>query len=238
VQGIRDYFGKCWKNASEHWSIAVLATLSTVYSILTASEPLVNFPEWAKAERWPKLPVAWASAIAFAALFWIVLEGGCRLRQKTLVEHAAELTGEKEKQKAPRLFFDFDNVVAAQYAMTYSGLFLKNDGGRAFNVTFEPETRAGLTLRIDRPLQSVNTGNGYPIHLLCCSVEANTNGLFPVGGMQSGQIQNLFERLSDEGEVEGFTITIRCLDYNKTAVESRSVLRWDIWTKQIRCERI
>jgi len=133
---------------------------------------------------------------------------------------------------------DFNNVIAAQYALTFSGLFLKNDGGRAFNVTFEPEVRAGLTLRIDSPTESIETGSAFPIRVLCCSIEENTGRLLPVGGMQSGQIQSLFERLADKGEDEGFTVRIRCLDYNKTAVESKSILRWDIWTKQIRCERI
>ena len=146
-----------------------------------------------------------------------------------------QLADEKLKQKAPRLFLDFSNSVAAQYAMTFSGLVLKNDGGRAFNVEFQPEVRFGLTIRLDNPTQSIDGGEVYAIHVTCCELKGVA--YYPVGGMQSGQVQSLFERLSTEG-TKGFTVTIKCVDFDKNSIVSRSILRWDIWTKQIRCERV
>ena len=135
----------------------------------------------------------------------------------------------------PKLFLEYSNSIAAQYAMTFSGLSLKNDGGRAFNIEFDPEIRAGLTLRMDNPTRSVDKGDEYAINLRVC--ENKNEILYPIGGMLSGQIQTLFERLADTGNDEGFGITIRCTDFDKRPFVSQSVLRWDIWTKRIWCER-
>jgi hypothetical protein len=141
------------------------------------------------------------------------------------------------RPNAPRLFLDFDNAVSARYGEAYSGLFLKNDGGTAFNVHFEPEERAGLTFHIDDPNESIAHGKPFPVRLMCCEIR---NGMsYPVGGLQSGQVASLFKRLENEGQDEqGFAIIVRCVDYDKNPVESRSLLRRDIWTNQIRCERI
>ena len=203
----------------------------------------------------------WWLIILFALLIAVLLEGGYAALEerdkkwkterigiesthaliiRDLSEKAEELRGqladEKLKQKAPRLFLDFSNTIAAQYALTFSGLILKNDGGRAFNVEFELEVRSGLTMLLDNPTSSIESGEQFAVHVMCC--EKKKDRLSPVGGMQSGQVQSLFERLSSEGDAEGFTVTIKCVDYDKNSIVSRSVLRWDIWTKQIRCERV
>jgi hypothetical protein len=118
----------------------------------------------------------------------------------------------------PKLFLEYSNSIAAQYAMTFSGLSLKNDGGRAFNIEFDPEGRAGLTLRMDNPTRSVDKGDEYAITLKVC--EKRNEILYPIGGMLSSQIQTLFERLADMGSDEGFGITIRCTDFDKTSFVS------------------
>jgi len=135
----------------------------------------------------------------------------------------------------PKLFLEYSNSIAAQYGMTFSGLSLKNDGGRAFNIEFGPEVRAGLTLQMDNPTRSVDKGEEYAIHLRVC--EKKNEILYPIGGMLSGQVQTLFERLADKGNDEAFCITMKCADFDKHPFVSQFVLRWDIWTKRIWCER-
>ena len=140
-------------------------------------------------------------------------------------------------ENAPRLFLEYSNTIAAQYGMTNSGLSLKNDGGRAFNVDFEPEVRASYTLLLENPTRSIDRGDEYAVHVRLC--EQIKGALHPVGGMLSGQIQTLFDRLSGEGEADnGFTVTIKCVDYEQRPFVARTILKWDRWTKQIRCERV
>lgn len=141
------------------------------------------------------------------------------------------------EKDAPRLFLEYSNAAAAQYAMTFSGLFLKNDGGRAFNVEFEPEIHGRYTLLMDNPTQSIDRGDKYAVHLKLC--EERNGILNPIGGMLSDQIQTLFDRLADEGEADdGLRVTIKCIDYDKKPFVAETVLRRDRWTKQIRCERV
>ena len=75
------YFQECWKHAQHHWVATVIATCAIAYSTWTEYvEPFVDVPEF----HFHKLPVSWALVIAFAALFFVVLEGSYRLRSQTV----------------------------------------------------------------------------------------------------------------------------------------------------------
>lgn len=82
--GKRAYFSKCWESAKYHWVFAVIGVMSFVYGLIANYGNLVNLPVWLKIENWPKLPLSWATAIVFAALFLIAIEGGVRFHRATV----------------------------------------------------------------------------------------------------------------------------------------------------------
>src|SRR5690348_2904380 len=87
-----EYLSACWEHAHGHWLATVVGFVVVIYSALTTWENVVALPEWAKPEKWPKLPLPWALFVASLVLFWIVLEGGHRLK----VSRESDYTKERE----------------------------------------------------------------------------------------------------------------------------------------------
>jgi hypothetical protein len=125
----------------------------------------------------------------------------------------------------PKLFLDYSAVIAAKYALTFSGLFLKNDGGTAHNVQLIPEVRSGLTLNIDNPNSPIQKGEPHPLRVLFCRQNENET-LSPMGGMQSGQISSLLGALAERGE-DSFSVKIECEDFDHKHFSSCSRLRYE-----------
>jgi hypothetical protein len=198
----------------------------------------------------------WWLTVLLVLLLFLLLEGGHAALQKRettlrdqrlgmesthamvlrelneqLAKAKSDLAEEKLKQKAPRLFLEYSATVAAQYGMAASGLFLKNDGGRAFNVEFEPEVRSGLTLAMDNPAGSVDAENPHPINLHYCYIDKD-NRKIPMGGLLSGRITRFFTDLLQEGEKD-FVVTIKCQDFEGRDFNFRSILAIDAWSNQI-----
>lgn len=145
-----------------------------------------------------------------------------------------ELAEEKSKEKAPKLFLEYSAAVAARYGTTHSGLFLRNEGGRAFNVEFEPEIRSGKTLLMDNPVESVDAGNPYSVNLHYCTIDEK-NIKHPMGGILSGRIADFFNDLLHDGE-DSLGITIKYKNFEGRQFMSRSVLRVDRLKSEITSE--
>lgn len=73
-----EYLGECWKHARRNWLVAAVAFASTAYSFFTTFQPFVNLKSFRPAGL-PKLPLTWAAVIVFAAIAFVVVEGGYRL---------------------------------------------------------------------------------------------------------------------------------------------------------------
>jgi hypothetical protein len=153
---------------------------------------------------------------------------------KTLKTVSYRGSGEEQKvafEHRPKLFLEYSPVVAAAYALTYSGLSLKNGGGTAYNVEFEPELRAGFTLVLDNPISSVEKDAPYPIRVRFCKKDSKGTTI-PMDGMPSIQIQSLMEALSDHDE-DSFSVRIKCKDFDHNTFESCSQIRYDVRSRRI-----
>jgi hypothetical protein len=144
--------------------------------------------------------------------------------------------GSGEERKAafdnrPKLFLEYSPAVAAAYALTYSGLSLKNDGGIAYNIEFRPETRAGFTLVLENPISPVEKGAPYSIRVRFCRVNSKGTRI-PMDGMQSVQVQSLMEALSELGE-NSFAVTMSSMDFEHNRFESCSRIHYDTRTRRI-----
>lgn len=87
----RAYLGQCWRAARQNWIVATVAFISAAYSFFTTFQPLIDvgpFP----IRGLPKLPLAWAATIALAAVAFVAIEGGYRLKRA----EQAKLGGERD----------------------------------------------------------------------------------------------------------------------------------------------
>jgi hypothetical protein len=143
-------------------------------------------------------------------------------------------SGEERKaafENRPKLFLEYSPAMAATYALTYSGLSLKNDGGIAYNIEFKPEIRAGFTLVLENPISPVEKGAPYSIKARFCRVDSKGTKI-PMDGMHSIQVQSLMEALSEFGE-NSFAVTILSMDFEHNRFESCSQIHFDIRTSRI-----
>jgi len=146
---------------------------------------------------------------------------------RTVKEIIYRGSGEERKavfEDRPKLFLDYSPVAAA-YALTDSGLFLKNDGGTAHNISFKPEIRYGFTLHFDNPIGAIEKGSSCPIEVRFCSLDKDGRKI-PMGGIRSQQVESLLSSLAEEGE-NSFSIRIDCEDFGRNPFSSCSRLRYD-----------
>lgn len=104
-----------------------------LYGVLIDYGGLVALPGWMRTERWPKLPLPWATAIVLAALFFIVLEGGFRLHRETIKKYENDIEDMRKKFAhidGPQLWMGFDS-------RSGSLCFQNNGGGIAHNLTLK-----------------------------------------------------------------------------------------------------
>jgi len=139
----------------------------------------------------------------------------------------------RDSENRPKLFLHYDALVASQYGLTYSGLFLKNDGETAFNVRFEcAPTRCGYTLKLDDPPSSIEKGCSYPVDLAVCKLDQQGR-LIPLGGILSGRVKDFFRRIAADGD-DAFTITMKCEGFDRMETFcSKTTLSHDPWTDVI-----
>lgn len=119
----RYYLSKCWESAKYHLAVAVVAALLFVYGLVSDYGNLVDLPSWLKVDSWPKLPLPWATAIVFAALSFIAIEGGVRFHRGTVkkfTDDVDRLRNELANIGGPQLMIGY---VQANY------LVVQNDGG-------------------------------------------------------------------------------------------------------------
>jgi len=86
----------------------MITILVNIYSELTTWEPIIKLPEWAKPEKWPKLPWPFASAFLPVACAFILLEGGVRLHEETVKTYETRLAEEISKQRIPEVVVTCD----------------------------------------------------------------------------------------------------------------------------------
>jgi len=129
----------------------VIAAVLFVYSFVVDYGELIGLPDWTRPERWPKIPLAWATAIIFAALFFIVLEGGIRLRGEAETKFNADIDQLKTqldevKSAAPEVLISFNYQRGMPDDMPIT---IENYGpGVARNVRIELEdSEYGLSFR-------------------------------------------------------------------------------------------
>jgi len=125
----------------------------------------------------------------------------------------------KTYENRPKLFLEYDDGVAATHSLSASGVFLKNTGGTAHNVQFEPEVRAGYTLEMDNPRGSVD-GTPYPVNFRFCIARANGKRSVVTGPLAE-RMRSLFLALTLERE-NTFEIGIRCTDFEGNRFASRT----------------
>jgi hypothetical protein len=133
----------------------------------------------------------------------------------------------------PKLFLEYDAAIAAKYSLTYSGLFLKNSGGIAHNIHFEPEVKAGISLSMDDPPGSIGT-NPFPVVFQVCTVTANGEKV-PMGGPLAERFAILFHSLLQEFE-DSFEVAINCQDFEGNKFTSKTRFRIDVLTDKITSE--
>jgi hypothetical protein len=107
-----DFLKRCWTSAKQRGPIPVVLVAFGIYHIVAW------FQAWAELPRiplsLPKVPLPWAVAIVVIGITFLVVEGGCRLRQKEFgQEHNLHLegvlmgsvgSGESERQKLSLCF--------------------------------------------------------------------------------------------------------------------------------------
>jgi len=139
----------------------------------------------------------------------------------------------KTWENRPKLFLEYDAATATKYSLTYSGVFLKNSGGIAHNVHFQPEVRAGLSLEMEDPTGSVNA-NPFAVRFKACTVRT-TGKKTPIGGPLAEQMTSLFEALIQEQE-HVFEIAITCQDFEGNSFAYRTRFKYDQRGHQITSE--
>jgi len=128
----RDYFSKCWESAKYHWAVSVVAALLFVYGLVSDYGNLVDLPSSLRVDMWPKLPLPWATAIVFAALFFIAIEGGVRFHRDTVKKFTCDADGLRN---------DLANIGGPQLMIGYAQanylVVQNNGGGTAYTVVLK-----------------------------------------------------------------------------------------------------
>ncbi len=76
------HFRDCWAHARRHRVVAVILALGSIYVAYTTWGPLVRFPDWAKPDSLPRVPLPWAAVAILAAILFVVVEGSYRLHHQ------------------------------------------------------------------------------------------------------------------------------------------------------------
>lgn len=69
----------CYNSARNHRAVVSLVGLIAIYAAYTTYVPAIQVPEWAKPDRWPKIPFCWFMVIAVMAALLIIIEGSFRM---------------------------------------------------------------------------------------------------------------------------------------------------------------
>jgi hypothetical protein len=146
-----------------------------------------------------------------------------QLQGARIVDRGSGEDRKRAYERRPKLFLEYDAAVAAKYSMSASGVFLKNTGGTAHNVHFDPEVRAGLTLEMDDPPGSID-GTPYPVTFRFCTVRTGKRSV--VTGPLAQRMQSLFLALLLEGE-QVFEVGIRCTDFEGNNFSSKTRFKYD-----------
>ena len=116
------YFKDCWEHAQHHRAVTVITAFLLVYSVYSEYvEPNVDVPKLLEGK---KLPLPWALAVVFFALFFIVLEGSYRKYKLVLGVSSAD---------CPKIYLRY--YIEHDIDLYHSGFFLQVEGeGKAFDV--------------------------------------------------------------------------------------------------------
>ena len=90
LQSWREHLAECWTHAKRNRIVIVATAICTGYSIITTIKPFVDLEPQLRFSL-PKLPLPWAVIIVLAAIIYILIEGGYRLRQAERAKYEAEL---------------------------------------------------------------------------------------------------------------------------------------------------
>ncbi len=180
-----NHFKECWEHAQHHWAVSVIAAFVLLYSVWTEYvEPWVEVPQM----HIKKLPLSWALMIAFAALFFIVLEGSYR-KLKDSKNVAVEV---------PELYLQYEE--GYKNTLEYSAFFLRVEGERkASNVEISSEPTVGdnhvrLEMKWANPGHPIGTTT-VPVKADCVYHKDGRSALYH--GRGGDQIYTYFDHKRD-----------------------------------------